>query len=257
MPFTEVVYRRKNSLDLSETELAVMHRCNFQSNSTAACQLSSMDDFLTDLEIAISFAESSDYRKFLRTGSKPATDFYETFDAVRFVQLPKDYYRPHSDCLLFGELAWKEDGIMKVEASNFALCMVIWRMKQWVVLSSETYPLPCKKDEIRVGESWRLYDCFCRNLLHVISTDETLQKFLKDEGIVNWSGHVDRRLFDQLHQVIMEIEDYCRKLITGEEMISRSSRLKNVVFSLQLQKVLEKLQMMNNCVSSQVFPDDW
>ena len=186
MPFTEVVYRKKNSLDLSETDLAVMHRCNFQSNSTAACELNSMDEFLSHLDWAASFAESSDYRKFLRTYSKPAAELHDSFDVVRFVQLPKDYYRPHSDCLLFGELAWKEDGIMKVEASNFALCMAIWRMKQWVVLSSEyVYPLSCNRQGRWDGDSWRLYDCSCRNLLHAILTDQTIQKFLKDEGNVS------------------------------------------------------------------------
>ena len=77
-----------------------------------------------------------------------------------------------------------------------------------------------------------------------------------DKGIANWSGFVDERLYQQLHRVLIQIENYCRKLITGEEMISRSSRLHNVMFSVQLQKILDKLQMMRNCVAEQVFPDD-
>ena len=48
-PFTEVVYRKSSSRDLSQTQLAVMHTTNFNSSSTAVCEYSSTAIFLPQI----------------------------------------------------------------------------------------------------------------------------------------------------------------------------------------------------------------
>ena len=47
-PFTEVIYRKKSTQDISETERAVMHKAIFNSTSIAVCEYESMVNFLFD-----------------------------------------------------------------------------------------------------------------------------------------------------------------------------------------------------------------
>ena len=60
---------------------------------------------------------------------------------------------------------------MLVESDKFSLCMLVWRMKQWLVPPSEehSYPLPCR------GYTDGYTDCVCKHLLQVMWTDDTLK----------------------------------------------------------------------------------
>ena len=254
-PFTEIAYRKQNSSDLSQTELAVMHKVNFDSNSTAVCKLNSMSQFFSNVARGAKAAKSADYRKFLDyKRSNPMGRVKCTI--ARFVQLPKDYYRPHSDCDFFGELAWKENGVMTVEADNFALCLTIWTLKEWLSNPiDKSYPLSCYSS----GE----FCCFsCRRLLPAMWTDDRLRSFLTDRTISEQVGHVvydyhDSRIDDVIHRNYWqlerangEIKNYARKLLTGEEMISRCNRSHNVLTALQLERIVKKLEKTLKCYAN-------
>ena len=58
---------------------------------------------------------------------------------------------------------------MMVEADKFSLCILIWRIKQWLVLpSEEPFPIPCH-------EIYDYCDCRCKQLLRALWTDDTLK----------------------------------------------------------------------------------
>ena len=261
-PFTEVTYRKRKFPDLTETELAVMHKVNFYSNSTAVCKLNSMTNFLIKVHRATLWTKS-DYRTFLNSRDTGG----QVENAVaRFIQLPKDYFRPHSDCLVFGELARKERGIMVVEADKFELCLAIWSLKEWLVNPLKNlYPLCCGCTEWAEG-----MDCSCRTLLRAMWTDDRLRNFLKDQTIfdrIQYDDHPSDESFQaalnakymQLSRVHDEIMDYAGKLITGEEMISRSCRPLNVLYASQLQRLLEKFESILSCFQREIGEDsdDW
>ena len=59
---------------------------------------------------------------------------------------------------------------MLVESDKFSPCMLIWRMKQWLLLSIEgrSYPFQCY--------GYTDYDDYpCKQLLQVMWTDDTLK----------------------------------------------------------------------------------
>ena len=244
-PFTEIAYRKQN-LDLSQTELAVMHKVNFDCNSTAVCKLNSMGQFFHNIERARQYARSLDYGRFLHFQQRTAEAQVEN-PVARFMQLPKDYYRPHSDCSFFGELAWKENGVMTVEADNFALCLSIWTLKEWLANPIDnSYPLSCR--------FYRGYYCCGRNLLRAMWTDDRLQAFLKDKAILDEIEIFDpqddeendpeslQANYDELKRAHREMGDFATKLVTGEETISRSIRSLNVLAASQLERMLEKFE---------------
>ena len=247
-PFTEIAYRKQNSSDLWQIELAVMHKINYDSNSTAICKLNSMDEFFRKMNRAAAFAKSADYKRFLDYEQGTAVVRVKN-PVARFFQLPKDYYRPHSDCLFFGELAWKENGVMTVEANKFALCLTVWTMKEWLANPIDnSYPLKCR---LNGGL------CCCQNLLHAMCTDDRLRPFVEDKTIFNVIDYdsVDdedepvslRDSYMELQSVHRETKNYARKLFTGEEMISRSIRSINVLAASQLQRIREKLEIILKC----------
>ena len=248
-PFTEVVYRKRNFPELSQTELAVMHKANFDSNSTAVCKLKSMSQFLISITRGENEAKSQDFRKFLtldRDADAPVEN-----PVARFIQLPKDYFRPHSDCPFFAELAWKENGIMMVTADDFALCLIIWDLRAWLVNPIDnSYPLRCAPV--------RGIGCKCRNLLHAMWTDDRLYKFLEDKAIfqgLDFEEHRDIGLpfegwearSDELRMVRAEMKAYAKKLITGQEMISQSNRAENVLSALQMHNLVDKVFSIKLC----------
>ena len=51
-PFTEVLYRNRSDLNLTQTQLAVMHESYFKSNSIAMCEIDSMATFLHAVDYA-------------------------------------------------------------------------------------------------------------------------------------------------------------------------------------------------------------
>ena len=257
VPFTEIAYRKRNYPGLLETELAVMHMINFDSNSTAVCKLNSMDQFLNSIKRGQSEAESPDFREFLSYKDRDAGDPVINPPA-RFIQLPKDYYRPHWDCPFFGELAWKENGVMIVEADKFALFLTIWNLKEWLVNPvSNMYPLSCGWavglwGPIKPG----LLDCRCRNLLRAMWTDDHLRNIIKDKAFFERiDDRVDedrmeavlRANYAQLWRAWKKMEEYAVKLITGEEMISRSSRPLNVLAASQMLRMLAKFSKVLSC----------
>ena len=251
-PFTDVVYRRTKYWNLSQTQLAVMHKINFDSNSTAVCKLNSMNEFFSHLFRGARFAGSREFRKFLSYDDRIAGSKAET-SVVRYVQLPKDYFRPHSDCVFFGELAWKENGVMMVDSENFALCLLIWKLKEWIVLPRERhYPLSCQRVH---GPS-----CRCRNLLDAMWTDDFMRMFFHDQGIVNNISVIDTddglRRHNALESAQDHMQTFCRKLITGEEMISRSNRAFNVLAATQLQRILQELDTTLRCIDRQHLNED-
>ena len=265
-PFTEVTYRKRNFPELSQTQLAVMHKVNFDWNSTAVCKLNSMSAFFETVYRAALWTKSKNYRSFLDFLSFKARYTGDQNAVAHFIQLPKDYFRPHSDCMVFGELAWKEGGIMVVEADKFALCLTIWRLKKWLVNPlKNSYPLRCGWTEWAGG-----MDCRCRTLLRAMWTDDRLRNFLKDQTIfdrIQYDDHPSDESFDaalnaaymQLRRAHDEMKDYAGKLITGEEMISRSCRALNVLYASQLQKLLEKFESILSCFQHEIGQDndDW
>ena len=257
-PFTEIAYRKRRLLYLSETELAVMHKINFDSNSIAVCKISSMSQFFASVNRGGLAAKSREYRNFLDFKDRGA-DARVTTAPARFFQLPKDYFRPHSDVALFAELAWKEDGVMMVDADNFALCLTIWRLKEWLVNPVDnSYPLSCLfVDRI---------NCRCLNLLHAMRTDDRLRKFISNEATFKGIdfdtcdyGHDFTENIRGLYSARWGIKGFAKKLITGEEMISRSNRAENVLSASQLLRMLEKLSSIIECFNATVrrLEDDW
>ena len=247
-PFTEVVYRKQNSSDLCQAELAVIHTVNFKFSSTAVCNLNSMGEFFHKINRAALFAKSVDYKRFL-CYEEGRVEAPLKNPVARFMQLPKDYYRPHSDCAFFGELAWKENGVMTVEADNFALCLIIWTLKEWLANPIDnSYPLYCRLYCRLRGDL-----CCCRNLLYAMWTDDRLRTFLKDrrifdesydsdkenQGEITAPGELLQDSYTELQRAHREMTNYARKLITGEEMVSRSNRPLNVLAASQLQRILE------------------
>ena len=260
-PFTKIV-TRDSPLNFTETELAVMHKVKFNSQYTAVCEISSMERLRRNVRKAAASTNSRDYMCLLGSKSAPYYGVYATNkqlnvnSVARVVQLPKDYFRPNSDCHFFGELAWKEDGVMMVEAEKFALCMNIWRLKEWLVLSDyNRYPLHCKPIE---GQC----TCRCNALLHAMWTDMKLRKFFLDQGVeVLTADNIDYDTYfstyknrnrqnyrEGLRRARIQMQLYCKRLITGEEMICRSTRSINVLASLQLQRILERLRLTIECI---------
>ena len=236
-PFTEVVYRKSCGYNMSETQKAVMHKISFDSTSMALCEVSSMQDFMRSLDFGIRI-KSVDFHTLVsykrrNTGAKVPW----VSPLVRFIQFPEDYYRPQSDCAFFGELAWKENGVMMVNADNFALCMVIWKLKDWIVSTDErSYPLPCQR-----GFCSCCFCYSCPNLLHALQTDVILRQFFDDQGI---GGDInDLNSYKALERAKYHMQTFCRKLITGEDTISRSSRSFNLNAAIQLQKILQELSV--------------
>ena len=248
-PFTEITYR-KQFAEFSQTKLAVMHKINFDSNSTAVCKLNSMSQFLVSI-----FGRREHYY--------PPVYWQLNIVAARFIQLPKDYFRPHSDCHFFGELAWKENGIMMVDADNFALCLIIWRLKEWLVNPIENeYPLfPCKLG----GEGG--ISCPCHSLLDAMRTDDRLRKFLEGRTIFEgidydlWEESIseDQRNQDWeennnvLELIRREMKIFYKKLITGEEMVSQSNRAENVLSALQMDKLIDRFKNITHCFRRKMF----
>ena len=246
-PFTEIVYRKQNVSGVSQTQLAVMHKVNFDSNSTAVCKLNSMDEFISNINWAARVTKSADYERFLRYRRR-ASEGQVKNPVARFVQLPKDYYRPHSDCAYFGELAWNENGVMTVEADNFAVCLTIWELKEWLVNPIRySYPLSC---QLNMGDI-----CCGRNLLHAMWTDDRLRTFLRNRTIfeqIDCYAHGAYELLEhnylELQRAHGEMKDYARKLLTGEEVVSRSIRALNVLSASQLHRMLEKFELVLRCL---------
>ena len=56
-----------------------------------------------------------------------------------------------------------------------------------------------------------------------------------------------RDSYMELQSVHRETKNYARKLLTGEEMISRSIRSINVLAASQLQRIREKLEIILKC----------
>ena len=60
---------------------------------------------------------------------------------------------------------------MMVEAEKFSLCMLIWRMKKWLLLpSEESFPLQCPRISDYIG-----VDCGCKQLLQAMWTNDILK----------------------------------------------------------------------------------
>ena len=275
-PFSKVVNRRKTSLDFNQTELAVMHVANFNSSYLAVCEHNTMDTFLRCVELAARRTDSRYYSRLL--GSIPGyhKDYNDDIkyvehvkSVVGFVQLPKDYFSPYSEslletgCYFFGELAWKEGNVIMVEADKFELCMIIWKLKEWLVLPDYNhYPLSC---EIISQQ----FPCRCKTIIRAMWTDRTIRKFFEDQEIAEYNdwcsddyetyrrrllslfGYIEIRDYKSgLERARGEMKNFCKKLITGEEVISDSNKSMNVLFSLQLQRILKKLDSaLNNCNS--------
>ena len=203
--------------------------------------------------------ESHEYMRLLYPRSGEGQPFDSTNNVkkvVALVQLPEDYFRPHSDCHFFAELAWKKDGIVMVEAEKFALCMNIRKLKEWLLLPEDNrYPFYC-------GGIRGQCTCRCNGLLHAMWTDSIFRKFFQDQGIVEVTpDYVDyfddylpmtegRDFMAYRNGLLMardEIKHYRRKLISGEETISRSTRSINVLSAMLLEKILEKLDIALQC----------
>ena len=105
-PFTEVLYRNRSDLNLSQTQLAVMHDSYFKSNSIAVCELDSMEAFLHAVGRARFRTSSRDFKDLLWLYRYGHVKKLKN-PVARFLQLPKEYCRPHSECLYLGELAFK------------------------------------------------------------------------------------------------------------------------------------------------------
>ena len=275
-PFSKVLNRRRTPLDFNQTELAVMHVANFNSSYIAVCEHNTMDTFVRSVQLAARRTYSRYYSRLL--GSIPGyhKDYNDGIEygkhvknVVGFVQLPKDYFSQYSESLLetgghfFGELAWKEDDVIMVEADKFALCMNIWKLKQWLVLPGyNQYPLSC---EIISQQ----FPCRCKGIIRAMWTDRTIRMFFEDQGIAEYThwylgdyesyrgqllplaGRIEVRDYRSgLQRARDEMKNFCKKLITGEEMISDTNKSMNVLFSLQLQRILKKLDAaLNNCES--------
>ena len=207
-----------------------MHKTNFDNTSTLVCEHDSMDDFMFKIQMAARFVANPDYKNFLLFQKKDAGSKVQN-PVARFVQLPPDYFLPEDMdfCAFFAELAWKEDGAVMVEVDKFALCMLIWSLKQWLVCPTVcSYPLSCGKAE---G-----LDCRCRNLIRAMWTDENLRKFFQDKTSflridVDENGDdVEYETSMALQEQMSELEDagdemknYAWKLVLGEETIRSGS----------------------------------
>ena len=66
---------------------------------------------------------------------------------------------------------------------------------------------------------------------------------------------VERRY--QLERACIDMKAYCKKLVTGEEMIGQSSRCKNLSSSSQLHKIVEKMDETLECIDRNYFRDDY
>ena len=153
-----------------------------------------------------------------------------------------------------------------VELDKFALCMTIWSLKQWLVCPTMcSYLLTC-------GSAEGL-DCRCRNLIRAMLTDENLRKVFEDKtSFLKVQVQEEDADEDEEYQLSMglqaqmsdledaedQLKDYAWKLLVGHEKI-RSGRHENVVSSLQVAKMVEKIEKMRKCVENKIRqnnPDD-
>ena len=134
--------------------------------------------------------------------------------------------------------------------------MIIYSLKEWLICPAVcSYLLSCGKAD---G-----LDCRCRNLIHAMCTDENLRKFFQDKTSflradidedgddVENQRSMAREQLDELEEVGDEMKEYAEKLMNGEEAI-QSGRYENVISSLQVANMAEKIEKMLECVENKI-----
>ena len=134
---------------------------------------------------------------------------------------------------------------MMVDADNFALCMIIWGLKDWITSKDDwSYPLICRKDMCSCCL------CYCSNLLHAMRTDDTLDKFFQDQGIDKYINDLDG--YQALERAKDHMETFCGNLLAGKEIISGSNRTSSLLAAIQLQKILQELDFTLGCIKEEI-----
>ena len=92
--------------------------------------------------------------------------------------------------------------------------------------------------------------CQCRNIFRVATflSENCIQRL----GLENIRSQNKIRLFDLL-AISRIMFRYCGNLISGEEIISESSRAENVVFAMHLRLLAEKFNQAHNCLAQYEF----
>ena len=238
--FDELVgYRRTWPSTFSQTKKAIMHKLFFDRNSILKIRYDST-------EVLVSIAHINEYLFDYHKNARVYTPC-----KVGFINLPGDFFDPNEDCIekctLFKELAWKEKDMILIETERFTECILIWRLKQWLENCTNLYPLQCymKNPSCGVVES-----CQCRNIFRVATflSENCIQRL----GLENIRSQSKIRRFDLL-AISRIMFRYCGNLISGEEIISESSRAENVVFAMHLRLLAEKFNQAHNCLAQYEF----
>ena len=61
---------------------------------------------------------------------------------------------------------------------------------------------------------------------------------------------------NQLERACTEMKAYCKKLVTGEEVVCQSNRYKNLLSSSQLSRLMEKFEMALYCIDANEIGED-
>ena len=246
-----VVYRTGVPEQFSQIEFAVMHTLCLNSKATAAFGIYCMDNF----EFALRQPSVKD------VFFDPCKDIskQEADDLVRFVQLPGDYKQQmklYEDTIFFPELSWDESGERIVEFEKFALLMIIHRLKRWLAIPSEYYPL-CDPRRRAMPNDRSYCNGSCSNLLHAMWTDDFLRGFFQEQGIqhsiTDWAAEgldewgnepVRPETIDEARRYM---NGYSYELLAGTKKISETNRAINVLASVHLTQLAEKLRMNISC----------
>ena len=122
---------------------------------------------------------------------------------------------------------------MVVELRKLPECMRIWDIKEWLTDPSKSNPLVCHD-----GYSF----CRCHGIVETIWYDETFRRILSAAGIDR--NDEQSNTWDR---ICREIMSYAKKLYSGEEMVSISSRSLNVLTSSHAKRLAALVRAAYKC----------
>ena len=123
---------------------------------------------------------------------------------------------------------------MVVELEKLPECMRIWDIKEWLTDPSKNYPLVCHGGYSRF--------CRCHGIVETLWYDETFRRILSAAGI----DRNDERS-TTWKRIRREIMSYAKKLYSGEEMVSNSSRSLNVLTSSHAKRLAALVKAACRC----------
>ena len=251
--FNEITYRHKPREYLSEESLAVMHIVYFCESSIAIPANDTMKDFHENLVTSILPGN-----RFMsgEIGDDAPGEF-------RFVKLPADYSRPKLCVDFFGELTWKEEGSIMVEACRMKTLLSILRISKWLVEPHEPYIFECDYGRIhQVNSNDVLMDCGCSRIYRLLWWGDFFRSLYQQEGIdgplsigsanylacTGLQPQFVRELIDNMSAIHGALIKFLDRLGKGEVKLHQSNQL-NMLAAFQLKMLAEKLKDAKECQS--------